>query len=460
MGTHGAAGARARVLARGRNAGASTVINSARQRWLNLSDWPVARRLFAVIVAALLMGVIFGGLRVADAESSAAQFSRVSQLANLGQKLTVLVNDLQNERDETLSLLTEGPGGLPSMQPFFDRTDAGVTAVEQASDIGGLPANIENDITTVTDDIKPARIAELQGTLGQPQDVFSVVGNYAADINDMIALADQADQGVSDSTLASDVQAYNALALAKEQASEQRGLLNYAFTSPTVVTVHEVGTGTTYAIGGANKNNVLIDTIDQNTEAALSVAYGQEFVEEKAFYHAATPAEAANFTDQLGPLAVGIALGLEQNIFANVNSDYFVDGGTVDTTANISGSQLAPNVQTLVYPPGPPPSASATNPGASSGVLGFHLITSPNVLTQGLVTWDTGADDELAAMQSTETLIAGNIAARASQLQQAAGKSALTYGIITVVVLLIVLLAALAVARSVVLPLRRLRPAR
>ena len=78
----------------------------SRRRPLNLSDWPVARRLFAVIVAALLMGVIFGGLRVADAESSAAQFSRVSQLANLGEKLTVLVNDLQNERDETLSLLT------------------------------------------------------------------------------------------------------------------------------------------------------------------------------------------------------------------------------------------------------------------------------------------------------------------------------------------------------------------
>ena len=77
----------------------------------------------------------------------------------------------------------------------------------------------------------------LQGTLKQPQDVFSVIGNYAADINDMIALADQVDQGVSDATLASDVQAYNALALAKEQASEQRGLLNNAFTSPTEVNV-------------------------------------------------------------------------------------------------------------------------------------------------------------------------------------------------------------------------------
>jgi signal transduction histidine kinase len=467
MGTHGAAGTRARALPRGRTAVVSTAINSVRRRPLNLSDWPVARRLFAVIVAALLMGVIFGGLRVADAESSAAQYSRVSQLANLGEKLTVLVNDLQDERDETLSLLTVAePGGLNTMKPFFNKTDAGVRAVQQASDIGGLPANIENDITTVTDDIKPSRIAELQGTLGQPQDVFSVIGNYAADINDMIALADQVDQGVSDSTLASEVQAYNAMALAKEQASEQRGLLNYAFASPTVVPVnYQVGPAPGYTIGagGGPVAKVTVDTMDSNTEAALSVAYGQEFIDEHAFYQAASPAEAANFTDQLGSMAVGIELGLEQNILSNVNSDYFsdngtidfTDNGTIDTGVNVSGSQLAPNVQALV-----------PNVAASTGVQGFQLATSPTIraensqaaaLTQGQVAWDTGIDDELTAMQNTEALIAGNIATRAGQLQQAASKSALTYGVITVAVLLVVLLAALVVARSLVLPLRRLR---
>ena len=62
----------------------------------------MARRLFAVIVAALLMGLVFGGLRVADAESSASQFSRTQQLAKLSAQLTTVVDDLQNERDATL----------------------------------------------------------------------------------------------------------------------------------------------------------------------------------------------------------------------------------------------------------------------------------------------------------------------------------------------------------------------
>jgi signal transduction histidine kinase len=467
MGTHGAAGTRARALPRGRNASASTVINSVRRRWLNLSDWPVARRLFAVIVAALLMGVIFGGLRVADAESSAAQFSRVSQLANLGQQLTVLVNALQNERDETLSLLTAPePAALDTtMKPFFAASDNAAAAVRQASAIGGLPANIENDIQTVVDDISPARLGVLQGTLKQPQDVFSVIGNYAADINDMIALAAQVDQGVSDATLASDVQAYNAMALAKEQASEQRGLLNNAFASPTQINV-AYGPAPSYAVvNNKPQTNVTVDTLDPDSETALSDDFGQEFIDQHAFFQAATPAEAKSFTDQLGSEAVGIALSLEQNMFANVNSDYLTSAGA-DTNVNVPGSQLVPNVQLLVYPAeAAPPSANPNNSGASSGVLGFQLVTGPSirkagtvgVLTQGLDAWDTGIDDELTAMQSTETQIAGDIAARAGQLHQAAQQAALTYGIITLVVLLIVLLAALVVARSLVLPLRRLR---
>ncbi len=266
------------------------------------------------------------------------------------------------------------------MKPFFASSDTAAAQVRQASDIGGLPANIENNITTVTDDIKPSRLQVLQKTLNQPQDVFSVIGNYAADINDMVALADQVDQGVSDATLASDVQAYNALALAKEQASEQRGLLNSAFASPTVVNVgtYQIGPGPAYTIGtGPKVTGPSVDTMDPDTEAALANAYGQEFIDEHAFYQAATPAEAMHFTDQLGPLAVGIALGLEQNMFSNVNSDYFVDGGAADTGVNIAGSQLVPNVQTLVYPPSRRQASPPTGKQRRAGIPARHQSQHP-----------------------------------------------------------------------------------
>ena len=117
MGTHGAAGTRSRALARSRRAAGTDNVPSSPARRMDLTDWPVARRLFAVIVAALLMGLVFGGLRVADAENSASQFSRTQQLAKLGAQLVTVVDDLQNERDATLvALIINNNAGLAQVQ--------------------------------------------------------------------------------------------------------------------------------------------------------------------------------------------------------------------------------------------------------------------------------------------------------------------------------------------------------
>src|ERR1700748_646022 len=100
MGTHGAS-MRPRALPPVRRAGKSaksTTVDSSEKPKLNLNvnltDWPVARRLFTVIVAALLMGLVFGGLRVADAKNSASQFSQTLQLAKLSAQLINISQDL------------------------------------------------------------------------------------------------------------------------------------------------------------------------------------------------------------------------------------------------------------------------------------------------------------------------------------------------------------------------------
>ena len=112
---------------------------------LGLTDWPVARRLFAVIVAALLMGLVFGGLRVADAESSASQFSRTQQLAKLGAQLVTVVDDLQNERDATLvALITNSDAGLAQVHAKTNSDLGPVRAEIQQIVNGGFPAAIQS----------------------------------------------------------------------------------------------------------------------------------------------------------------------------------------------------------------------------------------------------------------------------------------------------------------------------
>jgi signal transduction histidine kinase len=410
MGNHGAASARARTGTVSNRAKKSTDVNSSRPGLLTLSNWPVSRRLFAVIVMALVMGLVFGGLRVASAESSAAQFGRTSQLATLGQRLTVLIQDLQNERDLTLSHIADSDA--KPLLPLYTQTNNAVVAVQQsAGGIGGaFPANIQADVATVNADISSSRIGALHDTLSpqQPADELAVIANYGADINEMITLADQVGQGVSDATLSSDVRAFNALALAKEQVSRQRALLNYAFSNGVV---------------------------DPNTAAALPVAYDEELTNEAAFQQSATPTEQAFFTNSLGASGpVAMAENLESNILspATPNSTLLQDVQALGT--DVQQAQQAP--QTAKLDPG---------------------VRPPLTVKQGQTAWQAGMGEKINALQSTETLIADNIASRASQLQSGAQQSALITGIITGAVLLLVLLAALLVARSLVLPLRRLR---
>ena len=421
MGNHGAAGAKARAVTAGNRAKKSADVNPGGSRHLNLSNWPVSRRLFAVIVLALVMGLVFGGLRIASAESSAAQFGRVSQLSTLGQRLTALIQDLQNERDTTLSNLA-GSEAAP-LAPDYAQTNTAAAAVQSAAaGIGsGFPVNIQNGVTTVTADIKRIQGtgSNSQGTLhatlnpAAPQDELAVIANYGAVISDMITLADQVAQGVSDASLTSDVRAFNAMALAKEQVSQQRALLNYSFSNPNL----------------ASPPNV---TVDSNTALALQIASQEEFSDESAFQQAATPAERAFLASTLTSSAAATSVAAAENIEANVIAN----------------------------------EAFVASAGTNESPLGLSILTAEDstsmtvnnaVLKRGSTTWDAGTGANINALQATETQIADNIASRASQLQSGAQQSALITGVITGIVLLLVLLATVLVARSLVLPLRRLR---
>jgi signal transduction histidine kinase len=437
MGTHGAASVRSRALPPGDRPAESTRVRPpARRPLLDVSSWPVARRFFAVILAALLMGVVFGGLWVASAEGNASQYSRVSKLAALNQTLIVCVNALQNERDTALLLsptITGASQQQKTMAPFFATTDTAVAAVQQAAaGVGGLPANIQGDVAQVLSDLTPSKVNQLHDNVSSAQDDLAIIASYGATISDMITLSDQVGQGVSDGQLTGDVQALNALALAKEQTSQQRALLNSALSAPTNVTVsyeHDGGTVTSPAIA----------TADPGTEQALTLASDLQSADLDIFFQAATELQALDDVNEVntpaGAAATSIAEDIEQNVFLNDDTDYFSDDGQTDTDRSIPGSQLIPSLN------GVPLQGSASSP----------------TLQRGLATWDLGMGDEITAMQNAETVIADSIVSRAGQLHSSAQQSALIFGLITLVVLLIVLLAALAVARSVVGALRRLR---
>ncbi len=379
MGSHGVASARlsaGKTSQHAREPAASQLRNPRRR---TLRDWPVLWRLVAVIVLALIMGLVFGGLRVASAADSAAEFGRVSQLASLGQQVTRLVQALQDERDETTGVSSGGnPGAL---QPWYHTTDAAAARVRVlAAGVGGsFPANIQASVSTVLSVIKD--LGDLRKTAQASQDALAVIANYAAPIGDMTTLNDLIAQGISDPSLVNDVRTLNSLSLAKDEAAQQRALFFHTFTD---------------------------QFFGDGEQQALTTAQSEELSDTASFETTATPAEQKSFITVVAGPGVDLAEGIEDLIL--------IDGNPLDITQ----------------------------------VDGISLNKAP-------ARWYSAMSDKIDKMQTVELQLARNIVARSQVLRRGAEESALFNSILTAVILFLVLIATLAVARSLVRPLRRLR---
>jgi signal transduction histidine kinase len=302
VGTHKAASARQRADRE------PTRFHIRRPRRLTVRDWPVSRRLIAVIVLALVMGLVFGGLRVSSAADSAAQFGRVAQLANLGQQVTGLVQALQDERDQTTGLL---PVTSPKdLQHWYDATDAAAAKVRAlAAGVGGsFPANIQSRVAAVVSVITNLRA--LRSTAQASQSALAVIADYAAPIGDMIFLNDQIAQGTSDSGLVKDVQALSSLAQAKDQAGQQRALLFNALNQ-----------------------QLFADGVQQ----AVITAQSEELNDLAAFDTTATPAEQSSFRNTVAGPLVNQAQGIETYILSVGSLD--IGAGALDISATAAPMQ-------------------------------------------------------------------------------------------------------------------------
>ncbi len=384
MGNHRVASAGPRAGTANQHASEATTARFTSPGALTLRNWPVSTRLIAVIVLALLMGLVFGGLRVASAADSASQFGGVSQLAALGQQVTVLVQALENERDETTGLIPITSANASELTSDYNATNAAAATVQSlAAGIGGsFPANIQSRVATVDSEI--THLHALRVSAQSAGSALAVIAGYSAPINDMIALNGQIAQGTSDAQLVSDVQTLNSLSLAKDQAAQQRALLFNAF-----------------------RQGIFADGVQQ----ALTTAQSEELTDLTAFDTTATPAEQAtynNFDNNVYGTAVNQAQAIE--IYVQGTGALDIGAGALNIGANKA-------------------------PGA----------------------WYTAQSAQVDAMQQTELDVARNIVARAQSLQNGANSDALFNAIVTVIILLLVLLATIAVARSLVGPLRKLR---
>jgi signal transduction histidine kinase len=405
---------------------------------MSLSNWPVSARLVAVFIVASLTGLVFGGLRVADAVSAADGYTRTAQLADLGKQVTLLAHDLENERDHTVGAASfsslqvhageahAGPAVVSSLNSASNAEQAQLASAQRATSAAAAPVqqlaqavlsnsafpastrNAANNVIAQIGDINALRVQVLPFT---PQEITTA---YSGTLSGLFAFNDQISSASGDPQLANDVNALGALSRAKDQAAQQRAFLYSEF----------IMSGTNDAGGKVTTTNP--------TGAPFSNFSG---------------AQALDFAGGLQPLSVAQFLQL-------TDLQSFQAAATLAEseayTAAVAGPkvQTAENVNDLVTGHNGDP--QAIFPQVTALVPGFTVTTAAS-------RWYTDQTAVVNSMRSVENKLATQIVARSQTLQHQAFESALITSLATVVFILLVLGATVLVGRTLVNPLRRLQ---
>ena len=402
---------------------------------LSLSNWPVSTRLAAVFVVASVTGLVFGGLRVANAVGAANAYSRTAQLALLAQQNTVLAQALEDERDAYAGVTAynalvasaaankAGPAVTGPINAALASQTAALAAAEQATDAqakrtGVLAAAIGATFPASLQS-RAADVAAMTGAMTglrsevSTQPTSAVISNYTSAIGLLFVFNDEITSGSSDAQLADAVRAVDALSRAKDQASQQRA---FVYSALLEASVNNAGTGKR----GAHSSGAPFNTLGPQAVAdagglpMLTTAQGLASADLAAFDNAATSAQV---NDYLATVA-----------------------GTADTNVQL--------IEEFISQTGDPRQTFEAVDGHVS--LGFSRSTVA-------VTWYTNASTVIGQMRTIESQMVGAIVARSQLLQQQAMQSAVLTAIVTGAAVLLVLLATALVGRTLINPLRRLQ---
>ena len=382
---------------------------------LALRNWPVSRRLVAVIVIAVVMGLVFGGLRVASAMGTANSFARTTQMAVLGEQVTALAQAMETERDTSAAVLADNrviaaavaakapaaeliklkaaaaPDKAAQASAQAATNSAAAQTLSMAEQIGTqFPATTQAKAATMISQIQ--LIPGLRSMLGG-QTPGEAIQAYSETIADLFNLNDEITSGSGDPALADEVRTLGAISRAKDQASQQRAILYSALI--------ESAAGDPTALADAGGLQL------------LTTASGLEQADLLAFQASATPAQ--------------------QDAFLSTVAGPEVD--TAQLLGNfISEAQNLQDVKNL----------------STRGAAAITAATAPGL-------WYRSMTDTINRMRTIELQVANGIVARSQMLERGARQSATLAATVTGGVLLLVLIATLIVARSLVEPLRRLQ---
>ncbi|MEO3809781.1 nitrate- and nitrite sensing domain-containing protein [Sphaerisporangium sp. B11E5] len=202
--------------------------------WLRLRNWRVRSRLIALIIIPTIVGVILGAVQLTNAVGTSAEYSRLTEVAALVERIDVLIHEMDKERDLTAWYIAEG-----RRQARFKKVREQQDAVDQAREpvlslVSDMDASHTARVRAEADEIRRwlEGLPGLRERIAEPSvPPRAALRMYSAVISVLQRMQGELGTSGFDQRLLGDSIALNALSQAKEEAARQRGLMTVALTS-------------------------------------------------------------------------------------------------------------------------------------------------------------------------------------------------------------------------------------
>jgi signal transduction histidine kinase len=356
-----------------------------------------------------IAAIVLGGIRVEAARNTAASFARINQVATLGRDFTTLTESVEDERDITAGLLASQQAGqkaeaailLGKLHKQYSVTNTELAAAkglgEQVSAAGsGDPPATHADVTAALQSLQ-TDLPDLRQFVNSEIDPLAMTDAYTQQlVSPLLAVDNDIASGSSSPQLSQLATLLGSAAQMEDDASQQRALLYAALLQAQF------------------QPGLLSAVTTAQTNQASSLAGFQ-----------AAGANVAAFT----PASGGTPASFSSTLTQVQQEGNVVEGPAIDDAQRIE--------------------LDATLAGEAN--------TAPDGGVTNATEWFTDMTSTLSDMRSFDAIELDAISSQAGTLQQGALGSERLTALIVLLLLLVVLGITVVVARSMILPLRRLR---
>jgi signal transduction histidine kinase len=359
-------------------------------------------RVLALVLVPTVAALILGTLRVQAASETAATASRTAQLGALGGAITTLAESVEDERDLTAGFIAAHQAGQTALAATILRElqhqDAATTA--STATVKGLAGQINPSYPAAAQSDLASALSSLSALPDLRQLAHSqitslpLINHYSTVIATLLAVDNDIAAGSPSAPLAQTVTSIEALAQVEEETSQQRAVLYAAL------------------IEGKFEPGALTALIGAQSSQASALTSFQKVADNLPSYVPKT--------------------GLNPVVSESQQFNDVVEGADVDAA-------LAIELDATV--------------AAQSG----QSLTTATQGTGGSQGWYDDMSFTLTQMRSVLGNNLTSATAQAATLRQGAQSSERLTGIAVLVLLLLVLVITIVMARSMIMPLRRLR---